>query len=234
MGRGVSGGTDDQVGVLDTLNHAVVMAHVDLTPFRKDSWAGAAKDLWSTLNHGETWVVPAFTYACMHGTTYTKALPSEVGWFSEWCRFQGWARSDHPVFSFLSHGPLSAITADVGLDAFGPRSVFDRLVRLDGHVLFAGCGFARCTLVHYVEQLVGVDYRFTKHVPGTDYSIYARDLGMGTVTDLTAIERDLECAGILERDGPFLVGKAREIVTHIKHALTVDPHCLVRFEKDAA
>jgi aminoglycoside N3'-acetyltransferase len=159
----------------------VVQLHVDLTAVPGRTWAQRADTVWRGLYFavpGGTFLVPTFTYA--YGDKETpydpETSPSEVGLFSEWCRQKGWPRSLHPIFSFVANGPRGAeFVDDVGPEAFGDDSVFDRLVVHDGMVCFIGAAFQSCTFVHHAEWVAGFPMRWEKRLRDEPWTIFARE-----------------------------------------------------------
>ncbi len=73
------------------------------------------------------------------------------------------SRSNHPIFSTVSIGPDKNITRNIGKSAFGHASIFYRLNKKKSCLLHLGRPFEMGnTIIHFIEQLVNVDYRFHK------------------------------------------------------------------------
>jgi aminoglycoside 3-N-acetyltransferase len=81
------------------------------------------------------------------------------------------------------------------------------LAQHDAWLACLGCGLDRLTFTHYVEQAVGVDYRYFKtftgvcvegggETPGT-VRYFVRDLDRKTAIDLSRLKTDLAQAGRL-------------------------------------
>ena len=93
-------------------------------------------------------------------------------------------------------------------DSFGPGSAFAHLHRLGGKLVFFGAPFQVCTFVHYIEQSLGVPYRYFKEFSGryvrqgvsgeSKCTFYVRRLDANVVTDLTRFERELAAQGALK------------------------------------
>lgn len=96
--------------------------------------------------------------------------PSKEGALTEFIRkLPGSVRSIHPFVNFTSIGPLAHDIADnVSRHDFGPDSVFDRLLSLDTIQVQIGLPPTRAlTLLHHVEFIRGVPYRYHKEFPFT-------------------------------------------------------------------
>lgn len=96
--------------------------------------------------------------------------PSNEGALTEFIRtLPGAVRSIHPFVNFTSIGPLAHDIADnVSRHDFGPDSVFDRLLNLNTIQMQIGLNPARAlTLLHHVEFIRGVPYRYHKEFPFT-------------------------------------------------------------------
>jgi aminoglycoside 3-N-acetyltransferase len=127
------------------------------------------KNLIDFIGSSGTLVIPTFSY------TFTKSqnfdvdnTPSDVGFFSESFRtYSGFCRSKNPNFSVSSFGKYSSEFANSRIDdCFGQNTAFDLLRKYNAKIICLGCEFDRVTFVHYVEQLVGVNYRYFKNFSG--------------------------------------------------------------------
>lgn len=116
-----------------------------------------------------------------------RKTPSMMGLVSEYFRRRpGVVRSLHPTHPILVHGPdaESIVAAHSNcLYPCGPGTPFDRLLELDGKVVFFNVEFAVFTFFHYLEHMVSTDLPFPLYtdrpmvVPVVD-----RDGGHTTVT----------------------------------------------------
>lgn len=91
--------------------------------------------------------------------------PSETGVFTEYVRNVGGAcRSFHPFVSYTAIGKHAEdICGDVAHHAFGPETPEARMI--DFSALSISVGLhprLTCSLVHHVEMMMGVPYRYTK------------------------------------------------------------------------
>ncbi len=113
-----------------------------------------------------TLVVPTFTheYARNNKPFIYEESPSEVGLFTEYIRKrEDVHRSLHPINSFCGIGKhKDEICKDVSISCYGYNSVFERLERLGAKMVFLGCSLRHMTLIHHVEQIVGVPYVYMK------------------------------------------------------------------------
>ncbi len=91
--------------------------------------------------------------------------PSEMGAMSEVARARrGARRTPHPIYSFAALGARAdEFAACEDIEAYGDNSVFALFHRLDGLIVSLGLFFnTTFSLHHYVERVVGCDYRRTK------------------------------------------------------------------------
>ena len=173
---------------------AVVLMHSSLWVFGTRAFGdlrGRARPtnlvdaLLEYLTPAGTLVVPTFTYqTAKSGSFDRRATPSEgMGVLAEAVRQHAAARrSPHPLQSIAAVG---AHAADLcGLDtagAFNLGGPFDRLLQLDGQLLFLGAPFDAASLVHYAEERCEVPYRSWKtfDIPCvTDDGIVVKPYGM--------------------------------------------------------
>jgi aminoglycoside 3-N-acetyltransferase len=64
-------------------------------------------------------------------------------------------------------GPRAAeFLRDLPQDCFGVDSVYDRLIQTEAKMCNVGVGLRYATIVHHVEQMMGVPYRFKKPFRG--------------------------------------------------------------------
>ena len=93
-----------------------------------------------------------------------RKAPSMMGLVSEYFRRRpDVVRSLHPTHPILVHGPQAediVAAHPACLFPCGPGSPFDRLLALDGKVVFFNVEFAVFTFFHYLEHLVSADLPF--------------------------------------------------------------------------
>lgn len=114
-----------------------------------------------------TVVVPTHSWS-LPGTSVPFSppeTPSETGPFTEHLRQRsGTMRQRHPFSSVTALGPRAAhLMAGQTRHAYGPESPWDRLVKEGALFVSVGMPLERSvSLVHHVEFLASVPYRFTK------------------------------------------------------------------------
>lgn len=118
------------------------------------------------LSKGTLVVSTATTSLCNTSTPFDiNNTPSEMGALTEYIRRQkGSVRSFHPFVSFAAIGKHAEyICKDITRYSFGPETPKDRMINLDTMYLSVGLEPRwTCSVVHHVEMLMGVPYRYTK------------------------------------------------------------------------
>lgn len=107
----------------------------------------------------------SYSYARLNQAFHLEKSPSELDLFSEFFRqHPDTVRSLHPIFSFSALGKNKQwLTQEVGRSAFGYNTPFQRLIDINGKILFFGASPGKAmTLIHHIEQLVGVSYFYHK------------------------------------------------------------------------
>jgi aminoglycoside 3-N-acetyltransferase len=151
-------------------------------------------------------------------------------------------RSLNPVVGFLAKGARAGwICEHVSACGFGPNTPWDRLVALDGTMLFWGVDLRNMTFVHHVEQLVGVPHLYHKAydtpvlVDGQPIDLpvvtSVRYLDFNIVYNFRRLTEDLVAAGVLKsfREPPFQAHavKCRAVQAHLERVLARDPYYLL-------
>jgi aminoglycoside 3-N-acetyltransferase len=160
------------------------------------------EELVSFIGAEGTLVVPAFSYSFTKNEDFfVQTTPSDVGLFSETFRhFPGVKRSKNPNFSVCSIGKHSEQFSGSQVDdCFGPDTAFDFLHQHNAKLVCLGCDFSRVTFVHYVEQKLGVCYRYLKSFSGAvidgdqvqsiTNTYYVRDLSIDSLGELSAVKQ---------------------------------------------
>ncbi|HTH97514.1 MAG TPA: AAC(3) family N-acetyltransferase [Stellaceae bacterium] len=216
----------------------LVMLHGDalaLTQIDASAEAPAARaetlfqGIETVLGPGGTLVMPCFSYSATKGEVFDpNATPGTVGLLPELFRARANVRrTAHPIFSVACSGAATAAIMAAPLDdCFGAGTVFDLLYQRNGLIACLACGFDRVTFVHYVEQRLGVGYRYFKsfearvveggrerHFP---VRYLVRDLERATQTDLRRLKSRLEREGKL-RLVPF--GRAALVTVRVRDFL---------------
>ncbi len=122
-----------------------------------------------------TILVPTYTFSfCrqelfdVQETPATAGLWNTFGDFLEYFRrLPGAIRSRDPILSVAGIGPRAAeLLTDVPNTCFGEGSVHDRLLRAGGKICTLGVGLNEASFRHFVEEKVGVPFRFRKLFTG--------------------------------------------------------------------
>jgi aminoglycoside 3-N-acetyltransferase len=152
-----------------------LLVHSDISPMTdrdtnlKSVLDNVLESLTSSLGPDGTLVAPTFNYDFCGGQPYDHVRSkSQVGLFSEWVRTRPTAiRSFHPIFSFagIGTGTNKLLTARSN-SSFGQGSVFENMFDSNTKILFLDVSFEACTFVHFVEQRVGIEYRYLKTFTG--------------------------------------------------------------------
>lgn len=133
---------------------AILQAHLD------------AIDTAFGLGRSTLVVATSTTNLCETDTPYDHSnSPSNVGVFTEYVRKQtGALRSFHAFESYTALGAdPDTICADISPVSYGCESPEERLVQADAWCIVIGADPIRCcSTIHYLEQVVGVPYRYIR------------------------------------------------------------------------
>ncbi|MDO8688949.1 MAG: AAC(3) family N-acetyltransferase [Dehalococcoidia bacterium] len=194
----------------------VVLVHSDVRGLLKAGMypIGILRELLGMVGSGSL-LLPTFNFGwsdkAPNGEFDYYNTPSNMGVVSELARSAGF-RTFHPMYSFalLGNGPEDG-QGRFGLDykcAFGAESTFATLREVGAKVVVIGLPWQHSmTLVHYVEELEGVDYRFHKAFAGRytdederttrrEYSATVRRLDLGVRTFVDDCEKDALSEGV--------------------------------------
>ncbi|MBW3762570.1 AAC(3) family N-acetyltransferase [Aeromonas jandaei] len=204
-------------------------------------WSGIQE--W--LGDEGTLLVPAFTYSLTRQVCFDRVTsPSEVGLMTELFRtLPDVGRTRDPIFSMAvwGVGRDEIITAG-GHDCFGQDSPFAWLAAHDGWIAGFACHPDRITFTHYVEQQLGVDYRFMKRFEGEvcdggavrpwycDY--FVRKLDLASEIDLSRLVDALKSQGkwrqALFGRLPVWAVRCADFAAVAKQLIAEHPHALIR------
>lgn len=231
-----------------------VFVHSDAGPaldsgniFRVGAALGVLKEAFlEAIGPEGTFIVPTFNYDFCKGKPYTHVgTPSQVGLLSSRVLEDKRAiRSFHPIYSVAAIGAKAdAFTRGVSKSSFAEGSIFHRLHEQDAKLVFFNVSFYYCTFIHYVEQRIGVDYRFLKNFTGTvryngkeytdTFDFYARYLDRDIVLDLTRLEKALLADGrmskaLLAGRYPILQVRCNELYEEAVRRVKEDPYYLLK------
>ncbi|HHQ4687299.1 MULTISPECIES: AAC(3) family N-acetyltransferase [Aeromonas] len=204
-------------------------------------WSGIQE--W--LGDEGTLLVPTFTYSLTRQVCFDRVTsPSEVGLMTELFRtLPDVRRTRDPIFSMAvwGVGGDEIITAG-GHDCFGQDSPFAWLAAHDGWIAGFACHPDRITFTHYVEQQLGIDYRFMKRFEGEvcdggavrpwycDY--FVRKLDLASEIDLSRLVEALKSQnkwhqGLFGRL-PVWAVRCADFAAVAKQLIAEHPHALIR------
>ena len=232
-------------------NDDIVMIHADAGPAaqltdmpgedRLDSFIGS---IISFFSQG-TVIVPTFSYSLTKKEVFDcEKTPSDVGLFTERFRqFDGVKRSCHPIFSVAVYGQKQDLFVNTSVsDCFGDGTVFDELYKHNAKFLCLGCSFDRLTFVHYVEQRLGVSYRYFKTFHGRlvcnglestiETRYFVRDLDLASSCDLNLLKNKTASEGSLKQSVlgrfPLLCISATDFFVAASNLVNTTPFALIK------
>lgn len=233
----------------------IILVHSNVTPALKlsnsNSWENASsllkKCFLNVLGATGTFIVPTFNYDFCKGKPYShEKSMSQVGMFTNFILLDNTSyRSFHPIFSFAAIGhDAKNICNNISKSSFGKESVFHKLHKLNAKIVFFNVSFEYCTFIHYVEQSIGIDYRFLKYFKGKverdgiewedTFDFYVRYLDRKVVSYLTKLGNYLESTGkmnkiILANKYPISLVRANDIYQAAKEKLIENPYYLLKY-----
>lgn len=151
-----------------------------------------------------TIIMPAFTYSfCKNEVFDLYNTRSTVGALTEFFRKQpDVKRTIHPIFSSAIWGKHQEEFLNISKDSFCEDSIFGKLHKLKGKIVFFGAPFQSCTFIHHIEQTHGVPYRYMKKFKGIikkddiehqdEYSYLVRDLKQNSILNATKLLKYLQ------------------------------------------
>lgn len=117
-----------------------------------------------------TLCVPTFTFSFCNGEDYdVEKSRSKMGALNEYIRkLPNSVRSRDPLMSVVALGQDTGVVEGLGRHSIGENSAFDKLRKKGGtKFLFFGASASQCmTYVHYVEERLGVPYRYNREFTG--------------------------------------------------------------------
>jgi len=156
---------------------------------------------WQSKRRGLT-VVSAFSSDFYRkGVFSTEKSPTYAGFFcSVALSHHIKNRGSGPIFSFTSFSPDMSPMGEfqsLASSSFGPSSTFSALIQNDFSLISIGHHYSSAfTVVHHFEELLGVDYRFTKPFKG-------RVIGQ------SGVEEDFETEMFVKKEGVSFSGLTR-------------------------
>lgn len=169
-------------------------------------------------------VVPTFNFGwCRDEPLDQNLYRSEMGILSETARCDHrFTSTAHRVYSFAWYGsPAEDFHGLNDVDAFGPNTMFDRLIGNDAKIGVLDLPDQNSlTMLHHIEQTVGVSYRFHKNFDRFgSFPFQAPDdmkcrifvRGNGIETDVSGMENLLWQRGLYRGDRPRVASGFRTI-----------------------
>ncbi|WP_371372064.1 AAC(3) family N-acetyltransferase [Sporomusa aerivorans] len=225
----------------------VIFVHSDISVFGKianydrDSFLNSHVECLSqAVGKTGTVIMPTFSYSFCKGEIYDPLnTPSDVGILTEFFRNQpGVLRTKHPIFSVAVSGASKDAFLDIGRDSFDNDSIFGKIRKANGKIVFFGASFHSCTYLHHIEQLHGVPYRFIKNFTGKtrngqqttkDYAtFFVRYLDRVVELDVNRLQNYLIENNIMRSvslgEGKILTVGARELFEIGIRLLDTDPY----------
>ncbi len=173
-------------------------------------------------------LLPTFNYDfCSRGVYDVGNDQTQLGPVNEALRVEfSLTRTRMPVFNFVNTRGQMEQEESSELDPFDKESIFGQIYKRNGLIVWFGAGLNYTTMLHHVERIVGVPYRYDKKFYGRiiDFDLSATQVclkyhvwprGIDLKYDWVKLELDLKTAGILQTDSKMefvRYSKAREIV----------------------
>ena len=187
-----------------------------------------------------TLMIPLFNFDFCSGVPFdVKRTVSQMGALTETARLRcNGLRSGHPVYSFCAFGPYAAeIHAMNNISAYAEDSPLSFLRRVDGKIAALDLeDQGSMTFYHHVEEICGVDYRYSKEFSGdyidfvgnkfsAIYSIYVRKIEEGVLTYVNPAGESMWVNGISHGDRPGVdsglrIASAREVFDFVQGVIT--------------
>lgn len=161
-----------------------------------------------TVGEEGTVLIRMFSWDFCHGKGYdARRTLSQVGALGNIAlKRSDFRRTKHPIYSWMVWGNYQDYLCELDdTDSFGEQSVFAwEASNADvQQVVFGSPSTNGVTIFHYIEQRVGVSYRYIKDFTGKyvdeygnestkTYSMYVRNLNYDIVTDLDVYDEILE------------------------------------------
>jgi len=143
------------------------IGYVSKSLSKKDTIEDVQKALFNALGKKVAYL-PTFNYRFLSEGKYSYLRDkSEVGVFSEHIRKMfPYQRTFDPVFSFVATDCVQKPPKKINFDAFGPGSLFHKLLDDHATIIFLGAEFSTATFIHCIEQHMNVPYRYKKTFKG--------------------------------------------------------------------
>lgn len=173
-----------------------------------------------------TILFPLFNFDFPKTRTFSMiSTPSQMGAITEFARnnYKGF-RTGHPIYSFFAIGNNSKEFRGINnRSGYGNDSPFAKILELDGKIASIDLDDQNSmTMYHYVEELMGVDYRYFKTFTGRyeneegkisqeSYQLFVRDLERRITTDVNRMGEILWKEGFYVGNRPGVGNGMRSI-----------------------
>lgn len=207
---------DDMINAVPIKKGDIIDVVADLFNITKMCWAIKKKfdpnrlidAFCRAVGKEGTVLIRTFSWDFCHGKGFdAKRTLSQVGALGNIAlKRSDFRRTKHPIYSWMVWGKYQDYLCELDdTDSFGEKSIFAwEATNADVRQIVIGNPSTNgVTIFHYIEQLVGVSYRYIKDFTdkyvdeyGVEsmktYSMYVRDLDYDIVTDLDVYDEILE------------------------------------------
>ena len=194
-----------------------------------------------------TLIVPRFNFDfSTYGTPWdVRSTPSQMGIISEFTRKDPRSRKVfHPIYPFSIIGKhADELVKHRYKGGYSKDSIFNQLRVLDAKIIQIDNVYKSTTMIHHVEEMMEVDYKYRKDFTGyvidengrryeDTFYLYVRNWEKGFVTDVLPIGKILEDEGVMKVDkiGDATVWymKAEDVYQCTVKAIKRNPHVLCK------
>ena len=203
--------------------------------------------LISVIGDEGTLIMPRFNFDfSTYGTPWdVRSTPSQMGIISEFARKDPRSRKVfHPIYPFSIIGKhADELVKHRYKGGYSKDSIFHQLRVLDAKIIQIDKVYKSTTLIHHVEEMLKVDYKYFKNFTGyvidengkkykDTFNLYVRNWEKGYVTDVLPIGKILESEGVMKIDkiGDATVWymKAEDVYQCTANAIKKHPHVLCK------
>jgi aminoglycoside 3-N-acetyltransferase len=203
--------------------------------------------LIDVIGNEGTLIMPRFNFDFSSlGTIWdVNSTPSHMGIISEFARKDPRSRKVfHPIYPFSIIGKhADDLVKHRYKGGYSKDSIFHQLCVLDAKIIQIDKVYKGTTLIHHVEEMLQVDYKYFKDFKGTvidetgkkyddTFNLYVRDWEKGYVTDVLPIGKILEREGVMKvykiGDATIWYMKAKDVYQCTMNAIKKNPHVLCK------
>ena len=203
--------------------------------------------LVTVLGNEGTLIVPRFNFDfSTYGTPWDiRSTPSQMGIISEFVRKDPRSKKVfHPIYPFCIIGKhADELVKHRYKGGYSKDSIFHQLRVLDAKIIQIDKVYKGTTIIHHVEEMLKVDYKYYKDFTGyvidengkkykDTFNLYVRDIEKGYVTDVIPIGKILEQEGVMKidkiGDATIWYMKAEDVYQCTVNAIKKNPHVLCK------